>query len=48
MNDKETYVIRMHGQLISVSEDVYYTFYKFKRYELNLEEKDSRNQKVLF
>jgi RNA polymerase sigma factor (sigma-70 family) len=37
-----------HGQLISVSEDVYYTFYRFKRYELNLEEKDSRNQKVLF
>jgi RNA polymerase sigma factor (sigma-70 family) len=40
MAEKKEYQIKVQGQLVPVSEDVYYTYYRMKRRELHLEEKD--------
>lgn len=45
---EKIYRIRINDQMIPVNEEVYYAYYRAKRYEKYLEEKDKRNQKVLF
>lgn len=45
---EKIYQIRIDDQIIPVSEDVYYAYYRARRYEKYLEEKDKRNRKVLF
>lgn len=37
---KKEYKIKVQGQLIPVNEEVYFTYYRMKRRELHLEEKD--------
>lgn len=39
MADKEKYMINIHGQLIEVSEDVYYAYFRMERQERWQEEK---------
>lgn len=48
MQEQKIYQIRVKDQLVPVEEKVYYAYYRAKRYEKNLEEKDARNRKVLF
>ena len=45
---EKLYQIRIDDQMITVDEEVYYAYYRAKRYEKYLEEKDRRNRKVLF
>ena len=45
---EKLYQIRIDNQMIPVDEEVYYAYYRAKRYEKYLEEKDRRNRKVLF
>ncbi len=40
MAEKREYQIKVQGQLVPVSEEIYYTYYHMKRRELHLEEKD--------
>ena len=44
MADKEKYVIKVQGQLIEVSEDVYYAYFRMERQERTQEEKQQRNE----
>lgn len=48
MQEQKIYQIRVKDQLVPVEEKVYYAYYRARRYEKNLEEKDARNRKVLF
>ena len=41
MAEKKEYRIKVQGQLVPVSEEVYLTYYRMKRRELRLEEKDA-------
>lgn len=41
MAEKKEYQIKVQGQLVPVSEEVYLTYYRMKRRELHLEEKDA-------
>lgn len=41
MAEKKEYQIKVQGQLVPVSEEVYLTYYRMKRRETYLEEKDS-------
>lgn len=41
MAEKKGYRIKVQGQLVPVTEEVYLTYYRMKRRELHLEEKDS-------
>lgn len=41
MADKKEYRIKVQGQLVPVTEEVYLTYYRMKRRELHLEEKDT-------
>ncbi len=41
MAERKEYRIKVQGQLISVSEEIYLIYYRMKRRELHLEEKDS-------
>lgn len=41
MAEKKGYRIKVQGQLVPVTEEVYLTYYRMKRRELYLEEKDS-------
>lgn len=41
MAEKKEYQIKVQGQLVPVSEEIYLTYYRMKRRELHLEEKDS-------
>lgn len=41
MADKKEYRIKIQGQLVPVTEEVYLTYYRMKRRELHLEEKDA-------
>lgn len=43
MAEKKEYRIRIQGQLVPVTKEVYLTYYRMKRRELHLEEKDSAN-----
>ena len=40
MAERKEYKIKIKGQLISVSEEIYLTYYRMKRREQHLEEKD--------
>ncbi len=41
MAEKKEYRIKVQGQLVPVTEEVYLTYYRMKRRELHLEEKDA-------
>ena len=43
MADKEKYMIKIQGDLIEVSEDVYYAYFHMERQERTQEEKQQRN-----
>lgn len=43
MADKEKYVIKIQGDLVEVSKDVYYTYFRMERQERTQEEKLQRN-----
>ncbi|MFT4104772.1 MAG: sigma-70 family RNA polymerase sigma factor [Lacrimispora sp.] len=43
MAERKEYQINIQGQLVPVSEEVYLTYYRMKRRELYLEEKDARH-----
>ncbi|MDK2965787.1 sigma-70 family RNA polymerase sigma factor [Lacrimispora sp.] len=43
MAEKKEYRIKIQGQLVPVTEEVYLTYYRMRRRELHLEEKDSAN-----
>lgn len=43
MAEKKEYQIRMQGQLVPVSEEVYVTYHRMKRRETYLEERDTAN-----
>lgn len=43
MADKEKYMIKIQGDLIEVTEDVYYAYFHMERQERTLDEKDQRN-----
>lgn len=43
MAEKKEYRIKVQGQLVPVTEEVYFTYYRMKRRELHLEEKDAKH-----
>ena len=43
-----TKIININGEAISVSDEVYYTYYKMRRYEKTLIEKDMRNRLLYY
>jgi len=43
MAEKKEYLIKVQGQLVPVTEEVYLTYYRMKRRELHLEEKDEKH-----
>ena len=43
MAEKKEYRIKVQGQLVPVSEEVYLTYYRMKRREIYLEERDTAN-----
>lgn len=43
MADKEKYMIKIQGELIEVSEDVYYAYFHMERQERTQDEKQQRN-----
>jgi len=43
MAEKKKYLIRVQGQLVSVTEEVYLTYYRMNRRELHLQEKDAKH-----
>ena len=43
MAEKKEYRIKVQGQLVPVSEEVYFTYYRMKRRETYLEERDTAN-----
>ena len=43
MAEKKEYRIKIQGQLVPVTEEVYLTYYRMKRRELHLEEKDAKH-----
>ena len=48
MKNKSQYVIRIKGQLIPVSEEVYLAYYRAARHERHLQDKDTRHGVVHF
>ena len=48
MSEHKQFFIRVKEQIIPVTEEVYRTYYKMKRRELYLEERDAINGKVLY
>ena len=48
MAGKDTYIIRVQGTLVEVTEDVYRAYYGMERHLLTLIEKDERNGKTLY
>ena len=48
MADKERYVIKIQGDLIEVSKDVYYAYFRMERQERTQEEKQKRNAVVSY
>lgn len=43
MAEKKEYRIKVQGQLVPVSEEIYFTYYRMKRRETYLEERDTAN-----
>lgn len=43
MAEKKEYLIKVQGQLVPVTEEIYLTYYRMKRRELHLEEKDAKH-----
>ncbi|WP_312699241.1 sigma factor-like helix-turn-helix DNA-binding protein [Sedimentibacter sp.] len=48
MAERKEYKIKIQGQLISVSEEIYLEYYRMKRRELHLEEKDKAHRVFLY
>ena len=48
MAENENYYIRVHNMVVPVSEEIFHAYYREKRREKTLEEKDERNGKVSF
>lgn len=48
MADKKKYVIKIQGDLIEVSKDVYYAYFRMERQERTQEEKQKRNAVVSY
>ena len=48
MADNKSYRIRVDGILVEVSEEVYRAYYSIERHTRTLDEKDTRNGKVLY
>ena len=48
MADKEQYIIRIQGDLIEVTPDVYYAYFRMERQERGQEEKKKRNAVVSY
>lgn len=48
MADKEKYMIKVEGELIEVSPDVYYAYFRMERQERGQEEKKQRNAVVSY
>ena len=48
MADKEKYMIKIEGNLIEVSPDVYYAYFRMERQERGQEEKKQRNAVVSY
>ena len=48
MADKEKYMIKVEGNLIEVSPDVYYAYFRMERQERGQEEKKQRNAVVSY
>lgn len=48
MAEKKEYQIRIQEQMIPVSEEIYLTYYRMRRREKHLEEKDARHGTVLY
>jgi RNA polymerase sigma factor (sigma-70 family) len=44
----EKYIIRVQGELVEVTEEVYRAYYGIERHLLTLDEKDERNGKTLY
>lgn len=43
MAEKKEYRIKVQGQLVAVTEEVYFTYHRMKRREIYLEERDTAN-----
>ncbi|MEG1926896.1 MAG: sigma-70 family RNA polymerase sigma factor [Ruthenibacterium sp.] len=48
MAEKKIYQIRVNGKLIPVTKDIYLTYYRMKRRELHLSEKDAKHSVVYY
>lgn len=48
MADKKEYRIRISGELVAVTEEVYLCYYRMKRHALHLEEKDKKHGVVFY
>lgn len=48
MADKEKYIIKVEGEMVEVSPDVYYAYFRMERQERGQEEKKQRNAVVSF
>lgn len=48
MAGKDNYIIRVQGNLVEVTEDVYRVYYGMERRLLTLNERDARNGKTLY
>jgi len=48
MAEKDRYIVRVQGNLVEVSEEVYRAYYGIERHLLTLNEKDERNGKTLY
>lgn len=48
MAEKKEYKIKVQGTLVSVSEDIYLTYYRMDRRARGVEERDQRNGVVLY
>lgn len=48
MSKKDLYIIKINGELINVSEEVYLTYYRMESRARYLDQKDIRNGKTLY
>lgn len=48
MAEKEVYIIKVEGELVEVSPEVYYAYFRMERQERGQEEKKQRNSVVSY
>lgn len=48
MAEKKTYIVRVQGTVVEVTEEVYRAYHSIERHLLTVDEKDARNGKVLY